>query len=321
MARSTKVGLDYFPMDTTWDRKMKLFKAKYKLLGIGLITEILKTIYNDEGYYYPWDDETSILFADEHSIDELLLSEMVDYAIEKGIFDIGIYEKYNILTSTGIQKRYFNSSLKRNQVVFIKEILLIDPQKPNWSNMEILLVSLKSISDTGNAFKEPQTIDKDTAGTQSKVKETRVKETRVNSMSSTEADLDDVDAFIKGQEEKKENIPYKEIIDYLNKHAKTDYSHTTTATKSKIKARWNEGFRLKDFKIVIDAKVRSWLTDEKMVIYLRPDTLFSASKFEGYLQEGLKHKPKARCNNCGLTDGYHTESCQLYVKTKEEIKF
>jgi len=321
VARSTKVGLDYFPMDTTWDRKMKLFKAKYKLLGIGLITEIFKTVYNDEGYYYLWDDEASVLFADEHSIDELLLSEMVDYAIEKGIFDIGIYEKYSILTSTGIQKRYFNSSFKRSQIVFVKEILLIDLKKPNWSNTKILQVSLKNVSDTRNSFKESQIIEKDINGTQSKRKETRVKETRVNSMSSTEAELDDVDTFINQQNKEKENIPYKEIITYFNSRAKTNYCHTTTATKNKIKARWNEGFRLKDFKIVIDAKVRTWLTDEKMVMYLRPDTLFSPSKFEGYLQEGLKYKPKTSCKYCGLTDGYHSESCRLYVKPKKEIIF
>ncbi len=145
------------------------------------------------------------------------------------------------------------------------------------------------------------------------------KEKEEYTMSSTETDLDDVDTFIKNQEEEKGRIPYKTIIDYLNSKAKTDYCHTTTATKNKIKARWNEGFRLKDFKIVIDTKVRSWLTDEKMVMYLRPDTLFSASKFEGYLQEGLKFKPKEKCKHCGLTDGYHSESCRLYVKKKDEI--
>ncbi len=141
-------------------------------------------------------------------------------------------------------------------------------------------------------------------------------------MSSTEADLDDVSAFVEKQKEKKENIPYKEIITYFNSQAKTDYSPSSAATKNKIKARWNEGFRLKDFKIVIDAKVRSWLTDDKMVKYLRPDTLFSPSKFEGYLQEGLKWKPKTKCKHCGLTDNYHSESCQLYKPKKlEEILF
>jgi len=30
MARPIKIGLDYFPMDTTWDIKMRLLKARYK---------------------------------------------------------------------------------------------------------------------------------------------------------------------------------------------------------------------------------------------------------------------------------------------------
>ncbi len=160
-------------MDTDWDRKMKLFKAKYKLEGIGLITELFKTIYS-EGYYYPWDEESKILFADEHNIEEDRLSEMVDFAIEKGIFDNGIYSKYRILTSSGIQKRYLNSCLKRNQVAFCKEYLLIEPQIPDWSKTEISMVSFKEVSDTGNSEKESLNPVIDSGSTQSKGKKIKV---------------------------------------------------------------------------------------------------------------------------------------------------
>lgn len=80
-----------------------------------------------------------------------------------------------------------------------------------------------------------------------------------------------------------DSLPYKEIIDYLNDQTNKTYKHTTKKTKTLIHARWNEGFRLDDFKRVIDNKVTAWRGGE-MERYLRPETLFG-TKFEGYLNE------------------------------------
>ena len=86
---------------------------------------------------------------------------------------------------------------------------------------------------------------------------------------------------------KKDNIPFAEIINHLNEKTKKSYKHNTDKTKSLITARFNEGYKLEDFKKVIDIKCSAWLKDEKMNIYLRPETLFS-NKFEGYLNEKFK---------------------------------
>lgn len=84
------------------------------------------------------------------------------------------------------------------------------------------------------------------------------------------------------------SIPYQEIIFYLNQKADRKYKHTTPKTKQLIKARWNEGFKLEDFKAAIDNQVREWLNDSKMDKYLRPETLFG-TKFESYLNNGLNN--------------------------------
>jgi predicted phage replisome organizer/uncharacterized phage protein (TIGR02220 family) len=84
--------------------------------------------------------------------------------------------------------------------------------------------------------------------------------------------------------EKKQDIPYKEIINYLNSKIGSRYKSTTNKTKKLIKARWNEGFRLDDFKTVIDKKCVEWMGDKEMEKYLRPPTLFS-NKFESYLNQ------------------------------------
>ncbi|MCT4381584.1 conserved phage C-terminal domain-containing protein [Leuconostoc pseudomesenteroides] len=86
-----------------------------------------------------------------------------------------------------------------------------------------------------------------------------------------------------------DRIPYKEIVDYLNKKTGSKYRSSGSKTKTLIKARVHDGFELKDFKQVIDIKTEQWLSDQKMNKFLRPETLFG-TKFEGYLNENKSNK-------------------------------
>lgn len=81
-------------------------------------------------------------------------------------------------------------------------------------------------------------------------------------------------------------IPYADIIDYLNLKAGTKFKPDSSDTRKKIHARWCDGFRLNDFKQVIDVKTTEWL-DTEMDKYLRPKTLFG-TKFEDYLNQVKK---------------------------------
>lgn len=93
------------------------------------------------------------------------------------------------------------------------------------------------------------------------------------------------------------NVPFAEIVDHLNKKTGKKFKTTTSSTKKDIKARWNQGFDVDDFKKVIDIKTGEWLNDPKMSKYLRPQTLFG-TKFEGYLnQEDDKPDPNDPYDN------------------------
>lgn len=81
-----------------------------------------------------------------------------------------------------------------------------------------------------------------------------------------------------------DDIPYREIVEYLNDKANRNFKHTTPKTRRHIRARYNEGNTLDDFKSVIDIKVDEWLHDSNMSKYLRPETLFG-TKFESYLNQ------------------------------------
>jgi uncharacterized phage protein (TIGR02220 family) len=82
---------------------------------------------------------------------------------------------------------------------------------------------------------------------------------------------------------KQDNVPYDDVIDYLNFRLGTHYKSSTDKTKAQIKARFREGFTLDDFKTVIDKKYNEWYGTE-MQKYLRPETLFGTN-FEGYLNQ------------------------------------
>lgn len=72
-----------------------------------------------------------------------------------------------------------------------------------------------------------------------------------------------------------------EILEHLNAKAGRSYK-PVEANLRVITARLNES-SLDECKAVIDAKVFEWLNDDKMSQYLRPETLFGATKFAQYV--------------------------------------
>lgn len=83
---------------------------------------------------------------------------------------------------------------------------------------------------------------------------------------------------------------HQDVIDYLNEKLGARYKASSAINKRLIDARVKEGYKLDDFKRVIDNKVASWANDTKMSKYLRPQTLFG-TKFESYLNERAPNVP------------------------------
>lgn len=78
------------------------------------------------------------------------------------------------------------------------------------------------------------------------------------------------------------------IIEYLNIKARKKFKNVESNAKF-IRARFEEGYTVDDLKQVIDTKVADWL-DTEQAKYLRPETLFNATKFQSYINQ----KPKER---------------------------
>lgn len=76
----------------------------------------------------------------------------------------------------------------------------------------------------------------------------------------------------------------REILGFLNAKTGRNY-RMVDANLAPIMARLKEGATERDFRVVIARKVREWGADEKMATYLRPATLFNATKFNQYVGE------------------------------------
>lgn len=110
-------------------------------------------------------------------------------------------------------------------------------------------------------------------------------------LSEGSLDEDSLTTYPTVLDNEEEDIPYKEIISYLNEKANRNYRPNIQKNKTLIKARWSEGFRLDDFIHVIDTMVKDW-SGTKYEKYLRPETLFGP-KFEGYLNQSPQTKSES----------------------------
>ncbi|MCL2312231.1 MAG: DUF4373 domain-containing protein [Firmicutes bacterium] len=137
MARPIKQGLDYFPLDVDFLQDIKIRKI-LRACGSGSITVLiclLGNIYRDCGYYMQWDEDICFLVADTVGTTERAVTEIVKKSLQVKFFDQNIFDKYTILTSTGIQKRYFEAVERRKEVQINKDLILINLTKYKFSNL------------------------------------------------------------------------------------------------------------------------------------------------------------------------------------------
>lgn len=115
------------------------------------------------------------------------------------------------------------------------------------------------------------------------------KEVRQSPTKSDKVPLEDRSKKVEDKtEERKEyntsaNADAVSVLTYLNDVFSSKYKTTTKSHIENINARLSEGHTVDDCKAVIDSKFKDWGNDPKMSQYLRPQTLFQAGKFQGYL--------------------------------------
>lgn len=174
MARPTKKGLDYFPLDVDFlsDLKVRRIIKACGKEAVHILVALLANIYRDEGYYVLWDDDLAFLVADEVGTKEGTVEELVRKAVQVKFFDKDIFDKHSVLTSKGIQNRYILATKERKKVELEFKYLLTN--EVNRSNI--------SINGRNNSVNQGN-------NQQSKVKESKEKEIKEDATAGESASL------------------------------------------------------------------------------------------------------------------------------------
>jgi len=116
MARPTKQGIDYFPLDCQFDDKIEMYLIEKGAVGLGVLISIWQMIYSNEGYYIKDSKDIHLLIKRKIDVDINEVSDCINVCLERNVFDEGKYKKHNILTSKAMQKRYFEAAKKKKSV-------------------------------------------------------------------------------------------------------------------------------------------------------------------------------------------------------------
>ena len=108
MARISKPGLDYFPLDVNFfqDMKVRRISNRHHAAGIAALTSLLCLIYKEKGFYIAWNQDTLFDISQEVCCEEEEMQAIIDDCLSVGLFDTYIYKEYGILTSQAIQEQY-----------------------------------------------------------------------------------------------------------------------------------------------------------------------------------------------------------------------
>ena len=120
-----KEAFDFFPLDVHLSDKMELIEAEFGLIGFAVIVKLWMRIYGSRGYYCEFDEEVALMFSHKTGVGVNAVSEILNAAFKRGIFDKTLYEKYKILTSKGIQERCMKMCSRRKRFEVEKKYLLI----------------------------------------------------------------------------------------------------------------------------------------------------------------------------------------------------
>ena len=108
MARPIKKGLEYFPFDVGFfsDKKVKILKSRYGADGIVIYQYLLCEIYKENGYFLIVDEDFEYIISDDLNMESNKVKQVLNFLLERSLFDSKLFQSDKVLTSAGIQKRY-----------------------------------------------------------------------------------------------------------------------------------------------------------------------------------------------------------------------
>ena len=168
--RPPKESIDFSGWDVTILDNDEKIDALIDAQGIGAFTVyfyLCQKAYGSNGYYLDWSYSCCATNARKlgKGASAEFVKNVVNMCFQCCLFDKGLFDKYGILTSRGIQKRYWQVAKSRNYKTVISDYWLLEQEECPGLNKS----TLKSNYDTPKS--NYQTLK------ESKVKESKVNET------------------------------------------------------------------------------------------------------------------------------------------------
>lgn len=168
MARPLKRGLDYFPLDVNIfeDEKIAAISGEFKLKGEIIVIKLLCAIYRN-GYFYEWNEMNRMyLLKQLPGVTENLLTSVVQRLVRWGFFDKGLFDSPGVLTSVGIQERYFSAISRRSRkkedypYLLIKNSVIADKNQVSASKnpVQLELLYTETPQRKGKEIKTPHNL-------------------------------------------------------------------------------------------------------------------------------------------------------------------
>ena len=132
MARPRKTGLDYFPFDCDFfeDEKIVSIAGEFGIKGELTAIKLLCAIYHN-GYFIEWNEALKFkMLRQLPGVSADLFDQILNRLVRWGFFDASLFDSVKVLTSVGIQRRYFEVVRKRNILENYPFLLVSAPKTP-----------------------------------------------------------------------------------------------------------------------------------------------------------------------------------------------
>lgn len=147
-------SVDIFSNDTKID---KLLDAQ-GWVGFGIYFYLCQMAFGSEGYYYEWCYDLCATTARKMGggVGAGTVKETVDYCLQIGLFDKGLFDRWGVLTSRGIQKSYLlvlKNKNRRGTEVY-SELWLLDKNSEDYQGVVFVRKNGQKLVGNGDSFGE-----------------------------------------------------------------------------------------------------------------------------------------------------------------------
>lgn len=134
MARPSKPGLDYFPLDSDFYNSplMRMVLRSQGKEGMAFLLCLKAEIFRENGIYLTLDESMLCKLEIDTDTDREDILRYVESFIDRGVFHRELYEKFHILTSEEIQRIYceaVRTRARHRRIIVPKRFWLLPPEE------------------------------------------------------------------------------------------------------------------------------------------------------------------------------------------------